>query len=294
MNLWKVTCMEDYFPGMWQRWFKHQCVAVGWPPQSGCSLEGPTEDRGWSQARNAIKQIEPGDFVVVTLRGRRIGRIGQVTGKAITNDEWHPLVPPGPDMTDGEMGRRIYVRWDLALGPDDFEDVVQLPDNFDLTSGELRPAVSRIYSRTLDQFKKVMKDPSNWVALLGRFGYEKALSDYIALYPQHLEDGLLPHPNKKMREKVFKDRSRLDVLLIDRGGKPVIVECKQDSPTLGAIQQLRHYIKCLEEETGDTTRGILVHGGARKLRPEVRREAEKSPPVETVKYRLEVDFAPSS
>lgn len=27
-----------------------------------------------------------------------------------------------------------------------------------------------------------------------------------------IEDGLLPHPNSKTRERVFRDRTRLDVL----------------------------------------------------------------------------------
>ena len=29
-TLWKIACQEDVYPGMWQRWFKNQCVAVGW------------------------------------------------------------------------------------------------------------------------------------------------------------------------------------------------------------------------------------------------------------------------
>jgi hypothetical protein len=58
-----------------------------------------------------------------------------------------------------------------------------------------------------------MNDLANWVSLLGSFRYEKALSDYIANYSNRLEDGLLPHPNSKIRERVVKDRTRLDVLL---------------------------------------------------------------------------------
>jgi hypothetical protein len=33
MKLWKINCMEDEYPGLWQRWLKHQCVAVGFGPQ---------------------------------------------------------------------------------------------------------------------------------------------------------------------------------------------------------------------------------------------------------------------
>lgn len=293
-NLWKVNCMEKRFPGMWQRWFKHQCVAVGWAAAWGYKLHGPTESgRGWGQARNRIKEIRVGDYVVVALQGNRVGRIGEVTGKSIEDDDWTPLVPPGPAMSDGEMGRRIYVRWDLTVGPDDRDLVVQLPEESTFTSGELRHAVSQINSRSLDELRLTMNEPSNWVSLLGRFGYERALSDYIAAYPHHLEDGLLPHPNAKIRERVFPDRSRLDVLLIDREGAPIIVECKQDAPTISALAQLRDYISRLAEETGQTARGILVHGGARTLRPEVRAEADQEPRIKLIRYRLEVDFATS-
>ncbi len=293
-TLWKITCKEDTYPGMWQRWFKNQCVAVGWASHWGYKLNGATEGgKGWSTARNAIKAIEIGDYVVVALRGHRVGRIGQVTGKAIGDDEWNPLVPASPDLPDGEMGRRIFVRWELTTGPDNQDLVIQLPESRTFSNGELRPTVSRIHSMSTDALRAVMNDPENWVSLLGKFGYEKALSDYIANYPNHLEDGLLPHPNSKIREKVFLDHSRLDVLLIDKDNRPVIVECKQHAPSCNDINQLRHYMKRLKEETGEIARGILVHGGAQKIPAQVISEAMKKPPVEIVSYSLEVNFRPS-
>lgn len=292
-TVWKIACQESKYPGMWQRWFLNQCAAVGWASQWGYKLDGQTKGgRGWSTARKAIKKMEIGDSIVVALHGHRIGRLGEITGKAIGDDQWNPLVPPGPELPDGEMGRRIFVRWDLTVGPDDFDLVVQLPSGRTFTSGELRPTVACIHSRSLDDIRTLMNDPQNWVGLLGKFGYEKALSDYVASYPQRLEDGLLPHPNKRVRELAFGDRSRLDVLLIDRAGRPLIVECKQHTPSVDNIQQLRHYIDRLKLETGQSARGILVHGGAQKLPHDVIQEARKEPVVEVVSYRLRVDFQP--
>ena len=292
--LWKITCKEDIYPGMWQRWFKNQCVAVGWASAWGYKLNGKTAGgKGWSTARNAIKDMKIGDYVVVALRSHRVGRLGQITGKAIDDGEWNPLVPVGPDLQDGEMGRRIFVRWELTTGPDNQDLVIQLPEGQTFSMGELRPTVARVGSMTLDELRGLMNDQQNWVSLLGRFGYEKALSDYIANYPNHLEDGLLPHPNSKIRERVFKDRSRLDVLLIDKNNAPVVVECKQHAPSARSLAQLRHYIKRLKEETGEEARGILVHGGAQKVPPNVIAEARKKPAVEIVSYSLEVNFKPS-
>jgi hypothetical protein len=193
------------------------------------------------------------------------------------------------------MGRRICVRWDLACGPDDRDSVVALPEGARFNAPEIYPTVARITSMTLSRLRAVMNDSANWVGLLSHFKYERALSDYIAAYPHHLEDGLVPYPNAKVREKVFTDRTRLDVLLLDRKGRPVIVECKQGAPTSDNLRQLRGYMKLLQKETcqGDV-RGVLVHGGARKLRSEVIRAASASPRVEIVQYRLQVDFAGSS
>jgi RecB family endonuclease NucS len=79
---------------------------------------------------------------------------------------------------------------------------------------------------------------------------------------------------------------------MDRKEIPVVVECKQSTPTVENIQQLRGYMAHLRAVTGKNPRGILVHGGARKLRKEVRREVNHKPRIEVVQYSLSVGFAP--
>lgn len=291
MTLWKVTCMEGEFPGMWQRWFRNQAVGIGWPPQDGHRLnETTTGNSGWSRARNALKDIQPGDLIVVALSGHRVGRIGYVTGKAVEDHEWSPLVPQARDYPHGEMGRRILVRWDLMVGPDNRDMVVQLPEGSRFNSGELRSTLSRVTSVTTADLLAAMNDQSNWVGLLTHFDYERALSGYIAAYPHRLEDGMLPHPNEKIRERVFGDNTRSDVLLTDRNGCAVVVECKQGTPTLENLRQLSGYMRHLSRETGSKVRGILVHGGAKKLSQKVASEANTLPNVEIVQYVLNVDF----
>lgn len=297
MRLWKINCEEHKYPGMWQRWYKHQCVAVGWWSGSGYRLAGKSSgrfDAGWRRARTALRQIAVGDHIVVALRGHRIGRLGQVTRKAIADTDWEPLVPASRGSPKGEMGRRIFVRWDMTVGPDDRELVVHLPVGKRLTLGELRPTVSEIRSISLSRLKNVMNDPRNWVGLFSRFDYERALSGYIAAYPHRLEDGLLPHPNESVRERVFKDGTRSDVLLLDRDEMPVIVECKQAQPTLSDLKQLRRYMRRLRQETGMDARGILVHGGAAKLRSDVAAAANAKPRLEIIRYKLDVEFARSA
>jgi hypothetical protein len=299
-KLWKITCQEDAFPGLWQLWFKFQCVAVGYPPKWLRDIERKNTEEwkrrrtGWHQVENRLNEIQDRDLIVVALPGRRIGRLGEVIEKKVLDDQWKSLVPPSPEEDEGLLGRRILVRWELENGPDSSDMVVQLPEDFYLNPGEWRQPLARIHDKSaIEKFRKIMADPTNWVGLLGHFGYEQALSDYIALHPHRLEGGLLPHPNKRIREKVFKDRSRADVLLLDKESKPVIVECKQESPSVEDIHQLQHYLKRFRREERQQARGILVHGGAQKVHWKVAREAKKSPSLEIIQYKLDVNFAPS-
>jgi hypothetical protein len=287
--------MEDQYPGMWHRWFLQQCAAVGWPPAEGYHLTGPTKGgRGWSDARNRLNKVAVGDRVIVALRDHRVGRIGEVVGKAVEDDEWAPLVERGPGIPSGEMGRRIILRWNLDVGPASRDQVVLLPSELRFTAGEVRATIREVRSFSIAALEDVMRDETHWVGLLASFRYERALSEFIAAYPHRLEDGMLPYPNEKVRERVFPDRTRLDVLLIDKEQCPVIVECKQHGPTIHDIEQLRHYMQLFRKEVQKSPRGVLVHGGARKLREDVRKAAQKEPVVEIVQYRLDVEFTPSA
>jgi hypothetical protein len=284
--------MEQKYPGLWQRWFKHQCVAVGWYAKWGFRLDGKTKyDRGWAVTRNALKQIQKDDWIVVQLKNHRVGRIGQVVSKEIEDDQWSPLVPPTRVDRDGEMGRRINLRWDLNVGPFDPDMVVKLPESKRLSSGSVRQTIAKIDRATFESMRDAMDDEFNWRNLLSKFRYEHSLSDYIAAYPHRLEDGLQPYPSEKVREKVFTDKTRSDVLLLDPNETPVVVECKQNTPEINDVQQLKKYMKHLRVATGKKPRGILVHGGSRKLRKEVRHEANQKPRIEVVQYALSVGFA---
>ena len=97
-TLWKITCMENEYPGLWYLWFKNQCVTDGHSPYDGekkCFLNRGNRngERDWSVTRNALKKINPEDVIVVALPGRRIGRIGKVLDKKIEDEEWDALVP---------------------------------------------------------------------------------------------------------------------------------------------------------------------------------------------------------
>jgi len=151
-----------------------------------------------------------------------------------------------------------------------------------------------VKSPSLADLQRILVDPTNWVRLWANFDYEVALSGYIAAYPHRLEDGLLPHPLEKTRERRGQGKTRMDVLLIDEFGTPVVVECKQGGPTLDHLKQLRAYMAKVRKDTQKMPRGILVHGGARKLRDEVRKDAGRKPEIDLVQHNLDVVFARST
>jgi len=285
--------MEKTFPGMWQRWLRSQSVGIGWCPEYGYKLrETHPSDSGWNRARKPLQRINIGDWVIVALSNNKVGRIGEVVSKEIEDDEWNPLVEPITDLLPyGEMGRRINVRWDLEAGPINRNEIVELPIDKRFNQGEKRGTIKEIGSLKVEDLKDVMKDERNWVGMLTKFKYEKSISDYLAAYPYQLEEGLQPHPSNKIREKKFLDNTRLDVLLIDRDNIPVVVECKQNAPTTGDIDQIKRYIDQLKNEirSVDRIRGILVHGGSKKLNPKVSNYADKEE-IEVVQYKVRVDF----
>ena len=298
-TVWKITCMEEEYPGLWRLWFKNQCVTDGHSPHMKWKMTGKTRKKdGWIVTKNALTEIQLNDLIVVALPGRRIGRIGKVIEKKVGDDEWDPLFPgmsgdKGTGWGKGFMGRRISVHWELNDVPYSPDTVIQLHAEIRM---RWRGTMHRINKPSIGLLRKAIADKANWVEMVGRFGYEWALSDYIANYPHRLKDGLEPYPNQKeIREKVFDDDSRADVLLLDGNSKPVIVECKQNSPIVEDVQQLRRYIGKLKKETHQQASGILVHGGARTVDEKVWHAAEKSPRVELeiFQYKVDVDFAPS-
>jgi hypothetical protein len=290
VNYWKVFCEETKFPGLWPRWFKDQCAAVGWNPKNGWTLEGKSRAQDWTMARNYLARIRPGDIVLVQLKRNRVGLIGEVVRKEVDDHQWNATIPPSKEYPSGRLGCRIALRWDLNIGPANPDTVVLLPPSSRLPLNVALGAIRELDAKMFNCITKAMKDKANWVGLQERFDYERSLSDWIATYPHRLEDGLTPYPDAKVREKAFRDGTRSDVLLIDEDGTPVVVECKQDAPTLKNIKQLRGYIRHVRKITGKKPKGILVHGEAATLKNEVRREIKHDRFLKVIRYSLNVDF----
>ena len=104
-----------------------------------------------------------GDEVVVHLPELRVGRVGTVIDIRIQDREWSPLVQPDAEHQYGEMGRRIYVHWNLNVGPRSPGQVVQLQEN--LFGGALIQSIAPLNEETFSRIVEAMRDEHNWINL---------------------------------------------------------------------------------------------------------------------------------
>jgi len=290
MRYWSVHCMEEAWPGLWREWEKRQVVTVGWPPGHGWHYDGSGKhERGWTEVRNKLERMQEGDRVVVRLSGNRIGRVGEIVDIRVRDEDWDPVVRPTPNEDAWEQGRRILVRWNLTLGPRDREWACTLPEATRLSRGKLRRAIAELSEDEFDKLEEALRDPENWAPITGRFLYERGLRDYIATFPDRLEEGFRPYPDAKVVERVTSQKGRIDVFLQDAAQRPVVVECKRGAPSEHDVGQLSEYVEDVELELGQKPRGILVFGGSPNVSEEVRAAANEAG-VELFAYTLEVRF----
>ena len=296
---WRVHCHVGHHPGQWHRWYREQCCAIGWPPPEwrgiqnpdGFTAADPGENRDFATSINHSRRMRPGDWVMATLTGNRVGRLGKVFEVNVEDSDWNPVVQPSKRHPFGENGRRILVRWDLSIGPSDPSQVVNLPGNARLSGGQIRGTIRQIPLSRLPAIKEAMSDAANWVSLASTFNLETTLSAYIALHPHRLEEGLVSHSAFDANEVSVPDGGRIDVLLEDAHGLTVVVECKQGGATIAACKQVLGYQRQVATlvPAGQSVRAFVVHGGSRRAPAEVAEFAKKNG-VELVFFELGVTF----
>lgn len=297
-NYWKIICTEDDYPGLWNTWLTERVVAVGWAGLWGYKLEDGKKDHTWSRVRACLMRMRPMDRIVVQLPDNRVGRIGRVVSTSgVQDDSWVPTVPRVDGARtllerDGEMGRRIQVRWE-AIGPRNPDVVTELPLSAQLSVPVRRASVARLQPEWFRRIVAAMRQRDNWIRVVPQFRHESSLSDYIAVNPTRLGAGLRPFPAKSVREHVFHNQKRADVLLLDRHGTLVVVECKQGPAELEHLRQLSGYMKRARELRHGKVRGILVHGGPPRTKEDVRKAALRLG-IATVQHSLVIDFKPTS
>ena len=165
---WIVICPEPSIRGgLWARWYRENCVAVGWSPPS-FYLEGEAADLGWAFARTRLKQVRPGDKVIPFLLKWRIGPVGTVKDVKAADADWSATVQAGhaPWGEDEDLGRRILVSWEQDGMPPGGK-VAIVPPNHRTGGGPLaRHTIEQLNTEQYQNLCSVLSDPKNWLDLL--------------------------------------------------------------------------------------------------------------------------------
>lgn len=297
MKLWKFTCPEAEFPGIWHHWFELACVCVDYPPQLKFRLKDSTTGReGWKRTTVILKTLEPEDYVVVMLDSHCVSRLGVVTEKKVNDEEWNPIIPMSKINPHGRLGRRIQVNWIEKSGPTNRYMAVSLPNGTHLTRSEIKLSPVLVRSRSLSDILSALNNRANWVSLHRHLEYDQAVLRSIRDDPQRLEFGLSPYPTMRFQKLQFASQSETAAVFVDKKATPVLVVCVQGVPSTTSLKKIRRKMSLLKSHLGVMPRGILVYGGARLYGEEYKPvqsliEQSLDPPrVEIIHYTFDVGF----
>jgi hypothetical protein len=291
---WIVICPEPYVRGggLWAHWYRENCVAVGWPPPSW-TLEGPSEDLGWTYARNRLKEIRPGDRVIPFLLKWRLGPVGTVKEVLAGDAEWNQTVGKGDYLgsdLESELGRRVLVAWDQQSMPPDGRCAL-VPQEQRPPGPLSKHVIERLPDETFQKLCSVLANPSNWIDIApslptvagGRFAIagpqieteveaaplslpvaelallERDLQKLLSRNLGRIEKGLTPHPDYQLEEYPC-DVGRLDFLCKDAENNWVVIELKAGWIGDDAVGQILGYMSWVKDNLpdGSTVRGIII------------------------------------
>jgi hypothetical protein len=292
---WIVICPEPYVRGggLWARWYRENCVAAGWPPPMW-TLDGPSDDPGWTYTRNRLKEMKPGDRVIPFLLKWRIGPVGIVREVSAADADWNETVEgrryKEGDL-DSELGRRIHVTWERDGMPPDSRCAMVPADQ--RPQGPLsRHTIDRLSEDKFKELTSVLANPSNWIDVLpglpptgDRFSHaaasiiadtevppptlpeaqlallERDLQRLLSRNLDRIEKGLRPQADYQLEEFPC-DVGRLDFLCKDSDDNWVVVELKADWVGDDAVGQILGYMSWVKDNLpvaeGSRVRGILV------------------------------------
>jgi hypothetical protein len=279
---WIVICPEPSIRGgLWARWYRENCVAVGWSPPS-FYLEGEAADLGWAFARTRLKQVRPGDKVIPFLLKWRIGPVGTVKDVKAADADWSATVQAGhaPWGEDEDLGRRILVSWEQDGMPPGGK-VAIVPPNHRTGGGPLaRHTIEQLNTEQYQNLCSVLSDPKNWLDLTSKEEQSDGEIDEASLPQPHppdlsllerdlqkfvsrnldvIERGLKADPGFQLEEYII-DVGRIDLLCKDAEGNWVVIELKADWAGDDAVGQILGYMNWVKENlpNGSTVRGIIV------------------------------------
>lgn len=309
---WIVICPEPSVRGgLWARWYRERCVAVGWYPPTW-SFEGQGgASEGWGYARNRLKEMQPGDKVIPFLLKWRIGPVGTIRELKVKDSDWNPTVGPGDyNENEPEVGRRILVDWETdSMPPDGMVATVPSANRIGGKQPLARHTIEEISPGNYLNLRAVLADSRNWSMVGSAPGadpetgegaesevpppppppaalslLERDLQKFLSRNLDHIEKGLKPDPAYQLEEYSI-DVGRIDLLCRDAHNNWVVIELKADWAADDAVGQILGYMSWVKENlpNGSTVRGIIV---CRNTTGRVRSAARLVPSLSIKRFAL--------
>ena len=306
---WIVICPERQTKGgLWRRWYREKCVAIGWPPSS-YHPDGPTDSAGWRWARECLRKMQPGDTVIPYLQQWRVGPVGVIRTVHLADDEWKPTVSQGtytlnPD--EPELGRRIEVEWQTQGMPSGGQGAL-IPPERRLRRPDAIYTVEELKPERHAQLVALLGDSANWVAVgdddspipdpvpsegeapqlkILEETLQKALGRNLAL----IEAGLVVHAEYPLQE-FMTDVGRIDLLCVDKDKRLVVIELKAGLADDRAVGQIARYMGWVKQNLpeGPRSRGVLICLDAT---PGARAALHVIPNLQIMRYQLACTVEP--
>jgi hypothetical protein len=145
---------------LWRRWYKEGCVAIGFspPPYDGYKLNG------WAFAKARLEEMQIGDKLIPFPKKWRIGPVGRVKMKRISDKEFNPTIQAVESKSGRPaFGRRIEVEWETSGMPPDGK-LATVPEAERGPSPYSRLALRTITELTPKRFQElcaILANPSN-------------------------------------------------------------------------------------------------------------------------------------
>ncbi len=118
------------------------------------------------------------------------------------------------------------------------------------------------------------------------FAFESHLRDSLAINLEKIEKGLSLYRNGDISGVEFSiDGGRIDILAIDRNGRPVVIELKLSQGRNKVLGQILYYMSWVDRNLGlGSSRGIII---ANEIYPELQLAVGRAPGVELAIYRMQ-------
>jgi hypothetical protein len=306
MANWLINLNWEHNIEIWRNCRQHGRAAIGW---GRLSDDQEDDDTAFRKALSYLREMELGDRVIAFLKDRRLGCWGTVT-KPYDPSVRDPQFAIGS--ADADFARVVHVQWVNDDNPPPDQAARMRPA--DVVGFQYLSTINRLNDDAFEKLRAILADRARWEPLYENEEAqaddatskddsesvddewhaplrEAALRSLLARDLSLIEPGLKPLDGQRGAEEFpAGEAGRIDLLCVDAGNNPVVIELKRDDSSDHVVGQLARYMGYVAEnhlQPGRLVRGIIVaHSHDERLRLALR----AVPNTEVFTYTVKVEL----